>query len=177
MDDQHALRILTALANGTDPNTGEIYPPDSPYQSPDVVRALFAATRAIEARKAQGDIGQHVAGQHDTGQHDTGQRETRQNANPPPKASTGSASRHPAGANVGKNWSANEDQQLLAGFDAGKSLAELAQTHGRTQGGVRARLEKHGRLEPSPATRWPGRSNESARQNGQSDRGRSSPSQ
>jgi hypothetical protein len=27
--------------------------------------------------------------------------------------------------------------------------------HARTVGGVRARLEKHGRLEPSPTTRWP----------------------
>jgi hypothetical protein len=154
MDDLHVLRVLTALANGTDPNTGEIYPPESPYQSPDVIRALFAATRALENRKSQ------IA---------TPGQSSRQGEN---------AVRHAAGANVGKNWSANEDQQLLTGFDAGKSLSELAQIHGRTQGGVRARLEKHGRLEPSPATRWPaGRSNASAHQNGQGGQGTSRPNQ
>ena len=154
MDDQHVLRVLTALANGMDPNTGEIYPPESPYQSPDVIRALFAATRAMEDRKPQATAPA---------------QSPRQGAN---------AVRHAAGANVGKNWSANEDQQLLAGFDAGKSLSELAQIHGRTQGGVRARLAKHGRLEPSPATRCPaGRSGAAVHQNGQGGQGTSRPNQ
>lgn len=149
MDDIQASRILSALANGTDPNTGEIYPPDSPYQSPEVVRALFLAIRTLQDRKnpAANQSLSHAS-----------------NPSPNPSSSParqGAASaRHPAGANVGKNWSNDEDQKLLAAFDAGKSLSELAQMHGRTQNGVRARLEKHGRLEPSPATRWPvGRSN------------------
>jgi hypothetical protein len=128
MDDLQALRIISALANGTNPVTGELFPADSPYQSPDIVRALFVAVRAIEARASrspsQAKAGPQV----------------------PPSASSG---------NAGKPWSSDEDRELLAGFDAGKSLSELAQAHGRTQGGIRARLEKHGRLEPSPATRWP----------------------
>ena len=47
MDDQKAFSIVSALANGVNPVTGEIFPPDSAYQAPDVVRALFIAARAL----------------------------------------------------------------------------------------------------------------------------------
>ena len=130
MDNTQALRIISALANGTNPATGEIFPTDSPYQTPDVIRALFIAVRALETRSTP------------VAQTDS----TSAQKSPSPRAATN--------GNAGKPWTAEEDRQLLAAFDVGKSLNELAQTHGRTQGGVRARLEKHGKLEPSPATRW-----------------------
>ena len=47
---------------------------------------------------------------------------------------------------TGQPWSEDEDRKLLAGFDAGRGLAELAAAHERTQTGVRARLVKYGRL-------------------------------
>lgn len=128
MEDNQALRIVSALANGTNPLTGEVFSSDSPYQSPDIVRALFSAARALEG---QGN----------------GAGVMREKTPMPP--------RNPTIGNAGKPWSAEEDRQLLAAFDGGKSLAEISQLHGRTQGGVRARLEKHGRLEPSPTSRWP----------------------
>jgi hypothetical protein len=127
MDNAQALQIVAALANGANPLTGEVFPPDSPYQSPEIVRALFFATRALESSP--------VKAAKTTG--------------------TASVPSNPAIGNAGKPWSSDEDKQLLAAFDAGKTPAELARLHGRTQGGIRARLEKHGRLEPSPATRWP----------------------
>ena len=46
MERQQALKILNALANGVHPITGEVFAPDSPYQHPDIVRALFEAVRA-----------------------------------------------------------------------------------------------------------------------------------
>jgi hypothetical protein len=49
-------------------------------------------------------------------------------------------------AKTGEPWSEDEDRKLLAGFDAGRGLAELAGAHQRTQTGVRARLVKYGRL-------------------------------
>src|SRR5690242_14799625 len=113
MDQQQALRIISALANGTNPITGEIFPADSPYQSPDVIRALFIAVRALETRTPS------IAARNE------------------PDEKTTSA-RTATNGNAGKPWTAEEDRQLLAAFDAGKSLGELAQTHGRTQGGVRA---------------------------------------
>ncbi len=46
----------------------------------------------------------------------------------------------------GESWDETEDRKLLAGFDAGRGLPELAAAHERTQTGVRARLVKYGRL-------------------------------
>jgi hypothetical protein len=49
-------------------------------------------------------------------------------------------------AQTGAPWSEDEDRRLLAAFDAGRGLSELAAAHQRTQTGVRARLVKYGRL-------------------------------
>lgn len=48
MDDNKALDIVSALANGVNPYTGEVFDMDSPYQSADVIRALYMAVRALE---------------------------------------------------------------------------------------------------------------------------------
>jgi len=49
MEREQTLRILNALASGVHPATGEKFGPDSPYQHPDTVRALFEAVRAVDA--------------------------------------------------------------------------------------------------------------------------------
>jgi hypothetical protein len=49
MDENKALDIVSALANGVNPLTGEVFDSDSPYQSPDIIRALYAAVRSLEA--------------------------------------------------------------------------------------------------------------------------------
>ena len=51
MDKSKAITIIEALANGTDPLTGEIFPPESPYQNAEVVRALFMATEVLKKVK------------------------------------------------------------------------------------------------------------------------------
>ena len=38
--------------------------------------------------------------------------------------------------------------ELLSAFDGGRPLAELAEAHARTRGGIQARLIRHGRLAP-----------------------------
>ena len=48
MDDNKALSIVSALANGVNPQTGEMFEVDSPYQAADVIRALYVAVRALE---------------------------------------------------------------------------------------------------------------------------------
>jgi hypothetical protein len=116
MDDNKALSIVSALANGVNPLTGEVFDAGSPYQAPDIVRALFAAARALDRAKSE--------------------------------ASTASPSRQrsTAASNVGKPWTADEDQRLLAEFDGGRAPRELASLLGRTLAGIEARLEKHGRI-------------------------------
>ncbi len=52
-----ANKIIDALANGIDPETGEILPSQSTFNSPQVIRALFVAMSALEraARRADRD--------------------------------------------------------------------------------------------------------------------------
>ncbi|MDV6254366.1 hypothetical protein [Vibrio sp. EA2] len=51
MDQESAYPIIDALANGIDPNTGECFPDDSPYNNPDVIRALFYVLRNKPTQK------------------------------------------------------------------------------------------------------------------------------
>ena len=48
MDGKKATEIIKMLADGIDPNTGEVFPADSPYQNVDVVRALHTAEEALK---------------------------------------------------------------------------------------------------------------------------------
>lgn len=110
MDAAHALAIVRSLANGVDPESGDVFPPESPYQKAQTVRALYEAAAALEKFE----------------------RFERRKAQMPPK--------------TGAPWSEDEDRKLLAAFDAGRALQELAAAHERTVGAVRARLLKYGRL-------------------------------
>ncbi len=51
MDICRAREIIRALADGIDPTTGEVLPRESVYNSPDVIRALFAMLEATAPRK------------------------------------------------------------------------------------------------------------------------------
>lgn len=122
MDDNKALSIVSALANGVNPQTGEMFEVDSPYQAADVIRALYVAVRALEMSNRS--------------------------------KARGVRPRMPA--NAGKPWAEQEDAELLEKFDAGLSVAQLAQAHDRTLAGIQARLERHGRL-PGQGLQWRGR--------------------
>jgi len=110
MNQTQALEVVRSLANGVDPDTGEVFSAESPYQRPQTVRALFVAAQALELRE---------------------RTERRRESLP---------------AKTGAPWTEDEDRTLLAGFDAGRAIAELALEHQRTQHGVRSRLLKYGRL-------------------------------
>lgn len=110
MDATQALAVVRSLANGVDPESGEIFPAQSAYQRPQVVRALYEAATALERIE----------------------RFDRRKSQMPQK--------------TGEPWSEEEDRRLLAAFDAGRALQELAAAHERTMGAVRARLLKYGRI-------------------------------
>ena len=54
-------------------------------------------------------------------------------------------------ANFGKPWTEGEDHTLTAEFDNGLGMPEMARRHARTQSSIRLRLEKLGKIEPTPA--------------------------
>jgi hypothetical protein len=121
MDDTQAHKIISALADGCDPTTGEKVEA-SILQHGDVIRALHIAVRALET-----------------------------SARSKPRSSR---ARMPA--NAGKPWTEQEDRELLEKFDAGQTVAQLAQAHDRTAAGIHARLVRHGRLQ-GDGPQWRGR--------------------
>jgi hypothetical protein len=48
METVQAIRIVEALMDGFDPVTGEVLPQTSPYNCPEVIRALARALGALE---------------------------------------------------------------------------------------------------------------------------------
>jgi hypothetical protein len=54
-----------------------------------------------------------------------------------------------APGNAGKSWSEDEDQRLVAAFDAGTPVAALARAHERSAGAITSRLIRLGRLQVS----------------------------
>jgi len=51
METEKAIDVLRALADGIDPDTGEVMPSDSPYQQASTVRALYAALAALSQQE------------------------------------------------------------------------------------------------------------------------------
>ena len=47
MDIIKAKEIVEMLADGVDPITGEVLPPDSHYNNPEIIRALFTVLRSV----------------------------------------------------------------------------------------------------------------------------------
>jgi hypothetical protein len=58
--------------------------------------------------------------------------------------------RREAPANAGKPWSGEEDERLVAAFDAGQTLKQMALDLGRSRVAVEARLVKLGKVEGRP---------------------------
>ena len=48
--------------------------------------------------------------------------------------------------NAGKSWDCMEDDQLIASFESGMSIKELAQKHQRTTGAFQSRLIRLGKF-------------------------------
>jgi hypothetical protein len=53
--------------------------------------------------------------------------------------------------NAGKPWSDAEGAQLVAAYQAGSKLNDLAKQHHRTRGAIQSRLIRRGALVPGPA--------------------------
>lgn len=122
MEREQTLKILNALANGVHPATGEIFDANSPYQQPETVRALFEAVRLIETVPIARE----------------GQNAERRGGD--------------VSASPFVRWTAEEEERLAAGFDAGRTSAELAKLHNRSRAAIEARLLKMGKIDVSALT-------------------------
>ena len=111
MEPSEAIAILGALAEGVDPSTGEVLPPDNPCQNPQVIRALFLALRVLEDKRESKQLKRNLP------------------------------------ENAGKPWDASEDELLCKRFDTGAIVREMAREHKRTEGSIRARLVRLGRVD------------------------------
>jgi hypothetical protein len=52
----------------------------------------------------------------------------------------------------GSRWSTEEEQRLAGGFDAGKTVDELARAHNRSRAAIEARLVRLGKMDASAVT-------------------------
>lgn len=53
MDIKRAIEIVSGLADGIDPINGEVYPDDSPYHNPEIIRALYTILKVAESNKTR----------------------------------------------------------------------------------------------------------------------------
>lgn len=112
MEVSRAVEIVSILADGIDPYTGEPLGEGSPYQHADTVRALFLALGALE------------------------------------RAERAARRRKELPANAGKPWTEGEEGSLAVGFDAGRTVKQLALEHQRTEGAITSRLVRLGKIQP-----------------------------
>lgn len=118
------LKVIEALANGINPLTGEALPEESPYNSPEIIRALFAALDFIKhpptrQPKVKKSIEQKQAENLDKGL---------------PK-------------NAGLPWTEEQKNDVAEQFKSGKLVSVLADEFGRTNGSIHSELKKQGLIE------------------------------
>lgn len=123
MSPLEAQSILEDLATGKDPTSGQPLPTGGPLHTPCVMQALYLGAMALARSPSQQKL-------NSTG---TGPRTHRKRKVDPDARRSG------------KWWSAAEDGRLLAAYDAGVSIIDLANRHGRTRFAIAGRLVDEGR--------------------------------
>lgn len=127
MDIDQALETLETLATGVHPATGEVMAPDSPYNHPDVIRALFVCVRQL--RQPAPRAGRRRSAE--DRQADNLQRGLPKNA--------------------GIRWSDEDRAALAERFEAGETPAQLAEAFERTQNSILAELSRQGLISQDEA--------------------------
>ena len=119
METSQVVEVLSALASGVHPVTGEVFDEDSPYNHPQILRALFGSLEIIRApasrtpKKSQEEINREEG--------------------------------RPLRFNV--RWSEQEDEELLSLVVKGTPTGEIAEQFQRTKGSIHSRLQGKGLLQ------------------------------
>lgn len=125
MELDEAKSLLSTLANGINPFTGEVLPDTSPYNEPRVIRALFAVLDSVKGSKQR-------------------------KKTPEEKQQENISSGRPR--NAGLPWTDSLKEELARRFKGGASLDELAKDFERTKGSIVSELVKQGIVEQGDAS-------------------------
>ena len=121
MEIRQAHRIIRTLAQGIDPNTGEVFAPESPYNEPEIIRALFTVCEFVkQARKPAITLDERRQENIELGQ-------PRNHCLP---------------------WTEDARSHVAMGFQDGKTIADLAADLERSQGAIRAELIRQELIAP-----------------------------
>ena len=118
MEIDKAKEIISLLAYGIDPTTGEVLPNDSPYNHPSVIRALFSVLGSVSVQKKQ--VKQSME-----------ERQAQNMASGRPK-------------NAGLPWTEELKEKVATMFKNGTSIDELADHFERTSGAILSQLMHQG---------------------------------
>ncbi len=124
MDIDSSIKTLETLANGVDPITGEGLPKTSPYNHPDVIRAIFSVIDAVKNPPKKAKPVKKTVQEKQTENIECG-----------------------LPVNAGLPWSDDERSELHRDFAADMSIQDLAVKYGRSQGAISVELKKQGLVE------------------------------
>jgi len=118
MNTKKAKEIVEMLADGVDPTTGEILPPDSHFNDPEIIRALFTVLRSVRlpVKASKKPIKEK-------------QKENIENGKP---------------KNAGLPWTQKQKNKVALLFDQGKTTKELSKYLERTKGAIISELTHQG---------------------------------
>lgn len=117
MDRQEAGSLLSILAQGIDPITGEILPDDHVCQQPAIIRALFLAADALK------------------------------DSAPMPNAPAQKEKPKSKYENAGAKWTPELDEQVRDGAQCNESIGTIAKRLGRSSGSIASRMVRLGLVE------------------------------
>ena len=122
MELNESRNIVKTLAQGIHPTTGEVFPPESPYNEPDVIRALFSILEVVkQARKPKKSVEERRKQNLDFGRP----------------------------VNSGLPWTEEDRELVRAGFQEGESVEKLAAKLGRSSGSIVAEVIRQDLLPPA----------------------------
>jgi len=113
MELNESRNIVKTLAQGVHPTTGEVFPPESPYNDPEVIRALFSVLEVVKhVRQPRKSL-------------DERRRENVEVGRP---------------MNSGLPWTEEDRAAVKTGFQEGMTIEKLAATLGRSSGSIVAEV-------------------------------------
>ena len=129
-EEADSLKIISALANGKNPENGDSLPANHLLNSPSVIRAMFHALKSMEKNLASSE------------EHKKKPKKTRQLNDDGINEKQAKNIEKGRPINSHSPWSEEECQKLIQSYLDGYSFKELVSIFGRTAGGLRSRLAK-----------------------------------